>query len=180
MSTNRWKIILDNFPKYFAERVNFTYGVEVSCRAVSHATCAWDTNFGLDVDIKGVVSHKQGDGYEHIPSNGAANQILKYLSPGKANWLTPAKLKLKFGNNTLGEYIITNQDLEVDLKNDKVGFLEKGNLPAYIVDAKGLYDIIENKNSEAASRLEVIENYLNLDPREATLGAGYLGDFYLG
>lgn len=101
---------------------------------------------GLEVDTEGVVSHQTGEGHEHIPSGGVANQFLKFLATGKANWFTPAKLKLKFGNNVLGEYIVTNQDTEIDLKNNKVGFLERGDLPAVIQDANGIYKLLENKS----------------------------------
>lgn len=71
-------------------------------------------------------------------------------------------------------------DAEIEAFIDLSAFVTIKNFNKYKEEIEKRLLKIENKNSEAASRLEVIENYLNLDPREATLGVGYLGDFYLG
>lgn len=71
-------------------------------------------------------------------------------------------------------------DAEIEAFIDLSAFVTIKNFNKYKEEIEKRLLKIENKNSEAVSRLEVIENYLNLDPREATLGAGYLGDFYLG
>ena len=97
----------------------------------------------LTVDKNGVLNHRTDAGYKHIPENGAANQILKYLSPHTAGWTTPAKLKLKTGKKELGNYTVTGNDTEIDLSPENLGILPTGNLPAGIPDAKGIYDLLE-------------------------------------
>ena len=47
MATNHWKIIIDNFPKYFSEKVTFLYGFETTYRAIAH--------------MRGVWAHEHGD-----------------------------------------------------------------------------------------------------------------------
>lgn len=71
-------------------------------------------------------------------------------------------------------------DAEIEAFIDLSAFVTIKNFNKYKEEIEKRLLKIENKNSEVVSRLEVIENYLNLDPRKATLGAGYLGDFYLG
>ena len=63
----------------------------------------------------------------------------------------------------------TKEDLRLNTETKKV------------VDA--INEILENSNTthEAFKKqIEAIQNYLKLEPREDTLGNGYLGAFYLG
>lgn len=69
MATNRWRIILDNFPKYFSERVRFIYGYSVAIHAVSHMRATWEHQMRVDTEAEGHLALK-GDiesiyGYDH-------------------------------------------------------------------------------------------------------------------
>lgn len=97
----------------------------------------------LSVASDGTLDHRTDGGYKHIPSGGAAGQILKYLSPHTAAWSSPATLKFKSGNRELGTYNVTGSNLELGLSPSDLGVLPTGSLPAGIPDAKGIYDLLE-------------------------------------
>lgn len=97
----------------------------------------------LSVAADGTLDHRTDGGYKHIPSGGAAGQILKYLSPHTAAWSSPATLKFKSGNRELGTYNVTGSNLELGLSPSDLGVLPTGSLPAGIPDAKGIYDLLE-------------------------------------
>lgn len=44
---------------------------------------------GGTITTSGTLSHSTANGYKHIPSNGSANQYLRYSSAGTAAWQTP-------------------------------------------------------------------------------------------
>ncbi len=51
MATNHWRIIIDNFPKYFSERVQFLYGCQSAFRAVSHMRGIWEHQMAVDTEV---------------------------------------------------------------------------------------------------------------------------------
>ena len=97
----------------------------------------------LSISADGTLNHRSDGGYKHIPSGGAAGQILKFLSSHTASWATPATLKFKNGNREIGTYNVTGSNVEIGLSPSDLGVLSKGSLPAGIPDAKGIYDLIE-------------------------------------
>lgn len=44
---------------------------------------------GGTITTSGTLAHSTANGYKHIPSNGSANQYLRYSSAGTAAWQTP-------------------------------------------------------------------------------------------
>lgn len=49
MATNHWKIIIDNFPKYFSEKVLMLYGFSTAFKSVSHMRGVWDHQMKIPV-----------------------------------------------------------------------------------------------------------------------------------
>lgn len=60
MATNHWKIIIDNFPKYFSEKVTFLYGFETTYRAIAHMRGVWAHEHGVKVTATSAL-HLHGD-----------------------------------------------------------------------------------------------------------------------
>lgn len=56
---------------------------------------------GGTITTSGTISHSTANGYKHIPSNGAANQYLKYSSAGTAAWQSPDTTPTASSNNLI-------------------------------------------------------------------------------
>lgn len=79
MSTNHWKIIIDNFPKYFSEKVTFLYGFETACRAIAHMRGMWAHEHGTEVTaIPTLYLHGQLDSQIEIPMTIASGNLTTY------------------------------------------------------------------------------------------------------
>lgn len=60
MATNHWKIIIDNFPKYFSEKVTFLYGFETAYRAIAHMRGVWAHEHGAQITATSAL-HLHGE-----------------------------------------------------------------------------------------------------------------------
>lgn len=77
MATNRWQIILDNFPKYFSERVQFLYGFSVAFHAISHMRAVWDNTYRVDTEFAGhIKSHGDMESQHWYESEASATSTL--------------------------------------------------------------------------------------------------------